>query len=203
MAGPFEIVRVAAEDADITRRSINDANVLDLLGLEKVVEIAAVHHLNADCRAGRSLSLFRGLKSVDILLDRGGKGVTAQSVGPGLYLCRDVFTALGNKDRVALGRYLTRASVGLKSGFDKVLFRGRGRHQSVKAAMMVCQNEAFGRYKLGGAADTQPDDRVRQAAAGRIINIGRLDLQAELFERELGDLIRHEHPFIKRKCRRH
>ena len=27
---PFEIVRVAAEDADVSRRSVNDADVLDL-----------------------------------------------------------------------------------------------------------------------------------------------------------------------------
>src|SRR4030095_104538 len=78
VACPFEVVRVAAVHADVTRRCVYDADVFDLLGLVQVIKESVVQHLNADLGAGWSFRFFSRLKIVSVLLNCRGERVTCE-----------------------------------------------------------------------------------------------------------------------------
>ena len=74
-------VGIAAENTDVTRRSIHDADVLDLLRFVEIVEESVVQHLDADDRTVLCLGLFGGLQSVGVRLDLGCQSGTGEAVG--------------------------------------------------------------------------------------------------------------------------
>jgi hypothetical protein len=70
MPRPFEVVRVAAVNADVAWRSIHYADVFDLLSLVQVEEESVVQHLDLDSRTRRCLRLLSFGQVFRILLER-------------------------------------------------------------------------------------------------------------------------------------
>ena len=84
--------------------------------------------------------------------------------------------------------------------FRRVVFARVGRgDQRIEGHVMIGQHQSFGGQKLAGAA-IDNHHGVFNTRPVRIENIGNGNLQAtllKLLERQLVELIRHEHAFIR------
>ena len=179
MTRPHPVVGFAAELADRRRGSTDQTDVPINLHHEREVLVATKERLDVDRHAGILGPQFL-VQRLDVLilhfrtlLALGDRGDVAQHLG------RYVDDSTDESDRQPRSRQLLLVGHGPETVLQVVVLHRREGLNRTVTAMVVGENESFGRYDLARTTVTENDDRILERSV-----IHRIDI----FGRELAAL---------------